>query len=44
MKFNELKAVAHGFYADKDRIGVLQELIRYSDQDIMDMFGLEQAA
>jgi len=35
-KFSELKKIAIKFYADKNKIEVLQELQRYSKQDILD--------
>jgi hypothetical protein len=36
-KFTDLKKVARKFYADKDTLGVLSELIRYSGKDLDDM-------
>lgn len=41
-KFIALKAIARRFYVDKTNVEVLNELIKYSDQDIYDAFGTNQ--
>jgi hypothetical protein len=37
-KFSILKSIARKFYVDKNNIEVLNELIKYKDQDIIDAF------
>lgn len=38
LKFNELKSIAKKFYSDKTELEVLKELIKYTNQDIIDLF------
>jgi hypothetical protein len=41
-RFTDLKRIARKFYCDKDEIGMLQELVKYSDKDIQDMAELNK--
>lgn len=43
-KFTELKHIARKFYAGKDIIEILQELNKYNQEDIADMFHVEHDA
>ena len=38
IKLTELKRLAKAFYADKNDLEVLKELIKYSDTDIVEAF------
>jgi hypothetical protein len=37
-KLTHLKRIAKRFYVDKDRVEILKELVKYSEQDIVDAF------
>lgn len=37
-KFTALKAIARKFYINKSNIEIINELLKYNDQDILDAF------
>jgi hypothetical protein len=41
VKYSALKRIAEKFYADKDSMEIVQELVKYSDTDIRDAFDNE---
>ncbi len=42
-KFTELKLIMRKFYADKQDIDILKELIKYDTMDIEDIFNLQSS-
>jgi hypothetical protein len=43
-KFTALKMIVSKFYSDKVLVEALKELVRYSEQDIIDVFAMDKAA
>lgn len=41
-QFTELKSIARKFYCDKDELGILKELEKYSENDIKEMINLNR--
>lgn len=41
-EFTELKKNMRKFYPEKDNVAIIKELITYSDEDIKDLFHMEQ--
>jgi hypothetical protein len=42
IQLSDLRAKAKAFYSDKDSLEILKELIRYSDEDLLEMLGIQQ--